>query len=46
MPRRRKKAPELTKDEALRKMFPKKVRDTLRETALESEKKSTKKDST
>lgn len=46
MPRRKKKAPELRNDEALRKMFPKKVRDTLRETALESEKKSTKKNPT
>ena len=29
MPRRKKKARELTKDEAMKKMFPKKVRDEL-----------------
>ena len=33
MPRRKKKATELTKDEAMKKLFPKKVREQLHETA-------------
>ena len=41
MPRRKKKAPELPTDEALKKLFPKKVRDEARETALGSRKKNT-----
>jgi len=46
MPRRKKKAPELPTDEALRKLFPKKVRDEAKETAAKSQKKSIRKDST
>lgn len=42
MPRRKKKAHELTTDEAMRKMFPKPVRDAAQKAALESRKKSTK----
>jgi hypothetical protein len=45
MPRRKKKAPELPTHEALKKLFPKKVRDEARETALGSRKKSTRRDS-
>jgi hypothetical protein len=45
MPRRKKKAPELPTEDALRKLFPKKVRDKARETALGSQKKNTRKDS-
>jgi hypothetical protein len=45
MPRRKKKPEELPVDEALRKLFPKKVRDQMKETALQSQKKSTKKES-
>jgi hypothetical protein len=42
MPRRKKKAHELTDEEAFKKMFPKKVRDEAKKSALESQKKSTK----
>jgi hypothetical protein len=45
MPRRKKKAIELTNSEAFRKMFPKTVRDEAKKAALESQKKGTKKDS-
>ena len=45
MPRRKKKAHELTNEEAMKKMFPKKVRDEAKKAALESQKKATKKDS-
>ena len=45
MPRRKKKAPEMTTDEAMKKMFPKRVRDEAKKAALESQKKSTRKDS-
>ena len=45
MPRRKKKPEELPVDEALRKLFPKKVRDEMRETALQSRKKPTKRES-
>jgi hypothetical protein len=45
MPRRKKKAHELTTDEAMKKMFPAKVRQEVKKTALESQKKATKKDS-
>ena len=45
MPRRKKPPTELTTDESLRKLFPKKVREEAKKTALESKKKSTKKDS-
>ena len=37
MPRRKKQARELTKDEAMKKMFPKKVRDELRRVAHEKD---------
>ena len=46
MPRRKKKAHELTDEEAFKKMFPKKVRDVAKKAALESRKKPTKQDST
>ena len=46
MPRRKKTARELTTDEAIRKMFPKKVREEATKTALESRKKNTKRHST
>ena len=39
MPRRKKKATELTKDEAMKKLFPKKVRDKLAEVAHEKDRK-------
>lgn len=45
MPRPKKKARELTTPEALRKLFPKEVREGARKTASESKKKATKKDS-
>jgi hypothetical protein len=45
MPRRKKKAIELTTDEAMKKMFPAKVRSEAKKAALESQKKATKKDS-
>jgi hypothetical protein len=45
MPRRKKKAPELPTDEALKKLFPKRVRDEAKETASQSQKKNTKRES-
>jgi hypothetical protein len=39
MPRRKKKAVELPLSEALPKMFPKAVRDKMKETAVQSQKK-------
>ncbi|HKO38634.1 MAG TPA: hypothetical protein VJU14_09730 [Solirubrobacterales bacterium] len=39
MPRRKKKARELTDEDVLKKLFPKKVRDEAKKTALESRKK-------
>ena len=39
MPRRKKKPVELTKDEAMKKLFPKKVRDKLHEIAHEKDRK-------
>ncbi len=42
MPRRKKTAGELTDAEALKKLFPKRVRDKARKAALDSQKKSTK----
>ena len=41
MPRRKKKAPELPTDQALKKLFPKRVRDEAKKTAQESQKKNT-----
>jgi hypothetical protein len=38
MPRRKKKARELTDDELMKKLFPKKVRDSAKKTALDSRK--------
>lgn len=46
MPRRKKTARELTTEEAMRKMFPKKVREEATKTALASRKTNTKQDST
>ena len=45
MPRRKKRAHELTDEETLKKLFPAKVRREAKEKALGSQKKSTKKDS-
>ena len=45
MPRRMKKADELTTEEAMRKLFPKKLRDEAKKIALESRKKPTKRHS-
>jgi hypothetical protein len=45
MPRRKKKADELTTEEAMRRLFPKKLRDEARRIALESRRKPTRKDS-
>ena len=42
MPRRKKKARELTKDEAMQKLFPKKVRDELHRVAHEKDNKGKK----
>ena len=39
MPRRKKRADELTTDEAMRKLFPKKVREEAKETAQNARKK-------
>jgi hypothetical protein len=39
MPRRKKRAHELTTDEAMKRLFPKKVRDQAKETAVKSRKK-------
>jgi hypothetical protein len=38
MPRRKKKSRELTDEDVLRKLFPKKVREEAKKTALESRK--------
>jgi hypothetical protein len=46
MPRPRKKAAELTTDEALAKLFPKKVVKKAKEEAAEADSKAIKKDST
>jgi hypothetical protein len=45
MPRRKKRPVELPTDEALKKMFPKAVRDEIKKTAKESEKKTTRRQS-
>jgi hypothetical protein len=45
MPRRKKKAVDLPTDEAMKKLFPKKVREDVARTALESRKKPTKRQS-
>jgi hypothetical protein len=45
MPRKKKQLVDMTTDEAMKKLFPKKVRDVAKKTALDSRKKSTKKDS-
>jgi hypothetical protein len=45
MPRRKKKAVELPTDEAMKKLFPKSVRDEAARTALGSRKKDTKRQS-
>jgi hypothetical protein len=42
MPRRKKSAGELTTEEAIRKMFPKKAREEAKKTAQESQKKPSK----
>jgi hypothetical protein len=42
MPRKQKKARELTDDEAMKKLFPRKVRESAKQTALESRKASSK----
>ena len=39
MPRRKKPATELTTEEAMKKLFPKKVRETVKETAEKARKK-------
>ena len=39
MPRRKKSTHELTTDEAMKRLFPKKVRDTAKETAAKARKK-------
>jgi hypothetical protein len=44
MPRRKKRPLDLTTPEAMKKLFPKSVREDAKKTALESQKKSTKKD--
>jgi hypothetical protein len=46
MPRRKPKARELTTEQALKKLFPKRVAEEAKKTAELSQKKSTKKDST
>jgi hypothetical protein len=46
MPRRKKRPLDLTTGEAMKKLFPKPVREKAKKTAVESRKKSTKKDST
>jgi hypothetical protein len=46
MPRRKKRPVELKTDEAMKKLFPKRVRDEAKKIALESEKKASKGDST
>ena len=42
MPRRKKRPLDLTTEEAMKKLFPKKAREEAKKTALESRKKSTK----
>jgi hypothetical protein len=42
MPRRKKKARELTDEETMNKLFPKKVREAAKQTALKSRKSSSK----
>ncbi len=39
MPRRKKRADELTTEEAMKKLFPRKVREEAKETALKARKK-------
>jgi hypothetical protein len=45
MPRKKPKARELDNEAVMRKLFPKKVRDEAKKTALDSRKPSSKKDS-
>jgi hypothetical protein len=45
MPRKKKRPEDLPTDEALRKMFPKRVRDEMKKTAKESEKQPTRRQS-
>lgn len=45
MPRRKPKAEELKTEDVLRKMFPKKAREEVQQTALDSQKKTTKRQS-
>jgi hypothetical protein len=45
MPRKKKQPVEMTTDDAMKKLFPKKLREEANKTALDSRKKSTKKDS-
>ena len=40
MPRRKKRSRELTDEETMKKLFPKKVRDEAKKTALDSRKKA------
>lgn len=42
MPRRKKRAVELTDEELMKKLFPKAARDEVKKTALDSQKKPTK----
>lgn len=42
MPRAKKKPINMTTEEAMRKLFPKKVREEAKQTAVESQKKNTK----
>jgi len=42
MPRRKKKSRELTDEDVMKKLFPKKVREEAKKTALESQKSSSK----
>lgn len=42
MPRAKKKPMNMTTDEAMKKLFPKKVREEAKQTAMESRKKNTK----
>jgi hypothetical protein len=46
MPRPKKEPRDLTTEEAIKKLFPKKVRETIKEKAREQEKPSIKKDRT
>jgi hypothetical protein len=45
MPRKKRKARELTDEETMRKLFPKKVRESVKKTALDSRKGPSGKDS-